>query len=200
MLLATGERNSSRATAAGACSSLGGATRMAHWMTNDTIGNTSTRGGSAMRVLGVNCTSTAAYFAVADRNVLASDMPERLKPSIGMESGMRLLEFKSEVSNVLGKATPDRVMLLLAEPKEKGGTHQQHAPRIAMETLIRVAAAEEDLPLDLLQRATVRSRLALPKTGSLLDALNKADIEAVGQYWTTGRGLAALAALAGAAE
>lgn len=152
---------------------------------------------SDVRVLGVNCTPHGAYLAVAEEGVILPGHPDQLKPPAGLEVGGRLLEFISDIRNVLAQIKPDRVGLLLAEPKERGGTHQQHMPRLTIETLVRVAAAQEGLPVDLVQRATVRSKLGLSKTKSLDTHLPASGVKAVGKYWNQGRGLAALAAVAG---
>jgi hypothetical protein len=162
------------------------------------VGPSETRDTEAMRVLGVNCTPQAAYLAVAEGDQILSGLPERLKPSSGMEQGARLLEFISDVRNVLAQVLPERVVLLLAEIRERGDTHQRHMPRITLEALVRVAVAQEDIPMELVQRATVRSRLSLSKTGSLDIPVREGVVTPVGRYWNDGRGLAALVALTGA--
>jgi hypothetical protein len=153
--------------------------------------------GGSTRILGINCDPHAAFLAVVEGNVVVAGLPERLKPPEGMELGDRLLEFIDEVRRSVGEIGPSRIGLL--QP-ESGGqfqpTYGSIAARATIETLVRVAAAKERIPVDLVARATVRSRLKLPKTGKLDSHLEAGVGGAVGKYWTTGRGLAALVARA----
>jgi hypothetical protein len=48
----------------------------------------------------------------------------------------------------------------------------------------------------LLARATVRARLGLPKSGDLASHVSSVAPEPVGRYWSAGRDVAGLAALA----
>lgn len=116
--------------------------------------------------------------------------PERLRPPASMEQGERLLEFIDEVRRMLGRVNPVGIGLLLPE----SGTPRA-AERCTIETLIRVAAAQEKLPLEVLARPTVRSRLALPQSGSLASHARDAVGTAVGAHWGH-RSLAAMVATA----
>jgi hypothetical protein len=68
---------------------------------------------------------------------------------------------------------------------------------VALETLVRVAAVQEGIPIEVLARPTVRSRLGIPRAGELASHVATVVAEPVGRYWTAGRDVAALAALAG---
>lgn len=147
-------------------------------------------------MLGAACSTGEVNLAVvADGHVL-DGFPERLRPAQGIELGERLLEFIEDVARVLAQVKPDRIALLLPEMQQRGTTsYQRVAPRVTLETLLRVAAARDEYPLSLVPRPTVRAALSLPKKGVLDDHLDAAGTP-VGRYWRDGRGLAALAALA----
>jgi hypothetical protein len=136
-------------------------------------------------------------------------MPDRLTPPAGIEAGGDLWAFMDQVTGALATIKPRLVVLLLPEEQGRSGddgrqrrsvpgqTHRSLTPRIAMETVVRLAAAREGVACDVLARATVKSRLHLGAAGNLEKALDSGDPKPSGKYWTTGRGLAALAARAG---
>lgn len=146
-----------------------------------------------MRNLGVNCGSGDVYFAVADDGAILAGMTERLQPPAGLEAGNGLLEFVDSVIRVLRETKPDLVTILL--PDQWRAVYQQHLPRATLETLVRFSAAQEGVPVQVLARPTLRARLDLPRKGRLDEHIGAAG-PPVGKYWTTGRGVAALAALA----
>jgi hypothetical protein len=101
--------------------------------------------------------------------------------------------FKAALSEI----DPERVALLL--PGTGSHAKQPHstmAPRVELETLLRMAAAKLDLPVDRLAHATVRARLGVTNKGGLEDAVRPVVVE-VGPYWSAGRLGAAAAAMAG---
>jgi len=147
-----------------------------------------------VRVLGVSCSSRETYLAVDDDGTILDGLTERLQPSSGLEAGEGLTEFIDSVRRVLREVTPDRVAVLL--PETWSATYRQHLDRATLDTLVRVAAALEDVPLEVLARATVRARLNLPRRGPLDSHVGRVG-SSVGRYWSAGRGLAALAARAG---
>jgi len=169
------------------------------------------RGGAqpSRGVLGVACTSTATYLATCLQGVIVEGMPDRLTPPVGIEAGGDLWAFMDQVTGALATIKPRLIVLLLPEEQGRradngrqgrsvlGQTHRSLTPRIAMETIVRLAAAREAVACDVLARATVKSRLHLGAAGNLEKALDSGDPEPSGKYWTTGRGLAALAARAG---
>lgn len=161
-------------------------------------------------VLGVACTSSATYLANCLDGVVLEVPPYRLIPPIGIEAGADLWAFMDSVTDALAKIRPDLVVLLLPEEQGPGGrkgrppgagpTHRSLTPRIAMETVVKMAVAKERIPCDVLARATVRSRLGLPLKGNLDLSVDRGDPPRGGPYWGDGRGLAALAARAGEIE
>ena len=148
-----------------------------------------------MRVLGATCSTAEVHLVVVTDGQVLDGLPERLRPAQGIEMGERLLEFIEDVARVLAQVKPDRIALLLPETQQRGTSYQRVAPRVTLETLLRVAAARNGYPLSLLARPSVRAALGLPKKGALDDYLDTAGTP-VGRYWRDGRGLAALAALA----
>ena len=76
-------------------------------------------------------------------------------------------------------------------------TYAQLAPRVALETVIRLACVRAKIPVDVIPRPTVRSQLGLPLSGELASHVSVRISEGSGPYWSAGRNIAALAALAG---
>ena len=146
-----------------------------------------------MRVLGVNCNTSEAHLAVLDDGAVVDGLTERLKPASGVEIGDRLLEFKADVRRALAEIRPAQVLILMPERRQPSASYQGLMPRIVIETLVRVAAAEEQVPLDLVTRERVRAALKIKK-GKLDDHVDLAG-DPIGKYWKAGRALAALAAL-----
>jgi hypothetical protein len=151
------------------------------------------------RTLGVNCSSKHAFLALAEDGEIVAARPEQLEPP-GTEESERLRGFYHAFRRVLADLRPDRVCLLLPEssPRHRP-THAELTPRIAMETLVRLATVESEdgVEIDVLARPTVRSRLGLGNKGKLVDLVPEAITEPVGHHWKNARDLAALAALAG---
>ena len=69
------------------------------------------------------------------------------------------------------------------------------APRVTLETLVRLACVRAGIPVEMLHRASARSRLGVPRRGKLEDLVATVT-DPVGKYWNAGRSLAAAAALA----
>jgi hypothetical protein len=147
-----------------------------------------------VRVLGVNCTTRDIYLAVADQGQILDGLTERLRPPVGLEEGAALIELVDSMRRVIREVRPDKVELL--QPEAWSASYSQHLPRARLETLIQFAAATEEIPLETLSRPTARARLNVPRTGPLESHIAIAGT-VVGRYWTSGRGLAAMAAKAG---
>jgi hypothetical protein len=137
----------------------------------------------------MHCGSTVAYVAVVEDGTLDLSAPERIEAPAGLETGDGLLECIREVKRVLGQVRADRVALLMPE-----ATAVPSPERTELETLIRVAAAEEGVQVDLVARPTVRSRLRLPRKGPLVAHIAVGAGSASGHYWRQGRALALMAA------
>lgn len=147
------------------------------------------------RTLGVNCTPACAYLALAVDGTV-QPVPDRLEWPAG-EDSERLVALLQDSQGLLKEQQISKLAMLLPG---RGGKHQPGyftvAPRVALETVIRLAAAMTDIPVAVLDRATVRARLGCEKTGALEEYLDSVIPAAIGQYWKAGRGLAAMAALA----
>jgi hypothetical protein len=87
------------------------------------------------------------------------------------------------------------VRVLLPEPTFKG-SYVQLSPRAAVETAVRLACVETDAPVEMLHRNTARSRLGMDRKGPMEKQIPAIVGEPTGKYWTAGRNLAAVAALA----
>lgn len=146
-----------------------------------------------MRALGISCTPNEVLLSMCVDGELVDDEPQKLAPPANLEAGPALWESIDEVARALKALGPDRVGLLLPEANYKA-THGKLAPRIVLETLVRLAAAKLGIPTQLLSRPTVRSALGLPRKKGLFHHVDAVFDEPVGQYWTSGRGEAALAA------
>jgi hypothetical protein len=98
----------------------------------------------------------------------SQDTPvERVEIAAQYESSAELLSTLDEIKRALGQLCPDIVVLLMPEPGRHQRTYQEIAPRVALETLIRIAAVQEEIGIEVLARPTVRSRLGIPRAGDL---------------------------------
>jgi hypothetical protein len=169
--------------------------RTARRKTEAGFGEANGQNPASGRILGVNCTPACAFLAISDAGVI-QPTPERLEWPAGEESE-RLGGLFQDAQALLREQRVDEVALLLPG---RGGKFQPGyfvvGPRIALETVIRLAAVTLNIPVVVLERATVRARLKCGKNGALEEYLNKVVPQSIGKYRTTGRGLAAMAALA----
>jgi hypothetical protein len=98
---------------------------------------------------------------------------------------------------VIKEVKANTVVLLKPEggpvPKKP---HGAFVPRIALETLVRLAAVETETEIEVLPRPTLRTRLELPAKGRLAEHVPSRIPSKVGKNWGEERQLAALAALA----
>jgi len=124
----------------------------------------------------------------------------RIQPANLSEASAELEATLDEIGRALTQLRPDSIVLLLPEqsPQHKHA-YSQIAPRVTMETLLRLAAVRAAVPIELMSRPTLRSRLELPAKGDLASHTALRITEPVGPYWNAGRNVAALAALAGEA-
>jgi hypothetical protein len=147
--------------------------------------------------LGVNCNTHCAFLAVAVDGELTDGHVEYIEASTLAESSGELKSVLDELSRAITEVGADKVVLL----KPEGGptprkTHAAFVSRIALETLVRLAAVETESEIEVLARPTVRSRLELPTKGPLDTHVALRIAAKVGKNWSKERQLAALAALA----
>lgn len=154
------------------------------------------RYASAMRIAGFSCTPRQAYVAVSNDGIIEESSVERLDVAAQHEASQELLATRDDVRRLIREVEASKVVLLQPEERQpRNPGYQELVPRIALETVIRLAAVEDGVDVELLPRPTVRARLGLPKSGSLDSHVEKAVKDPVGRYWNQGRGVAALAAL-----
>jgi len=150
-----------------------------------------------VRSVGVICTPRLAYLTLAIDGAIADTPVERVEVcgSVRVLGGAPVDARRDQAR--ARAASARRIVLLMPEQGRHKRTYQELAPRVALETLVRVAAVQEGIPIEVLARPTVRSRLGIPRAGELASHVATVVTEPVGRYWTAGRDVAALAALAG---
>jgi len=152
-----------------------------------------------MKVVGVTCSTKTALFSLVEDGRVVTAPVERVEVASLHEASEELEATLSELGRVYAQFKPDLVVLLMPEQSRFKKTYQEIAPRIALETLVRLAAVRAEIPIEVLPRPTVRARLKLPRKGDLASHVSERISQPVGRHWTAGRDVAALAALAGEA-
>jgi hypothetical protein len=146
--------------------------------------------------MGVTCEAGQINVAAVTDGEVVDGIVERIPAPAGLEEHDRLWAVHSDLVRAINEIKPEKIVILCPESRYTA-SHKALTPRIALETVVRLAGAKENVPVELLSRPTVRSRLGLPKTGGLDTHLSEAIATPVGRYWNAGRGLAAMAAMAG---
>jgi hypothetical protein len=151
-----------------------------------------------VNVLGVNCSTHCAFLAVTVEGELTDGYVEYIDAPTLDESSHELASVLDELGRAMNEVKADKVVLLKPEggptPKK---THAAFVPRVALETLVRLAAVQQRIDVEVLARPTLRKRLELPPAGKLAKHVSLCIPEKVGKNWSAERQLAALAALAG---
>jgi hypothetical protein len=148
-----------------------------------------------MRALGVTCKKDQVLLAIAEDGALLHDMPERLQAPALLEETERLQAMLGDIGRTLSEIRPDVVRLLLPEQTYED-SYGRIAPRATLETLVRLAAVQLGIPVEVVHRNTARSRLGMPRGGKFEGHIPSVVGDPVGKYWNSGRNLAAAAALA----
>jgi hypothetical protein len=151
---------------------------------------------AGMRVLGVTCSPKSAFLSLAEDQAIVAAGVSRIDVASQYEASEEMLSTLDEIRRALEGLRPDRVVVLKPELNQRM-TYDQFGPRIALETLVRLATVQAHAEIEVMARPTVRSRLGLSKSGSLASRVAEVVPDPVGKYWREGRGIAALAALAG---
>src|SRR4051812_4322491 len=106
-----------------------------------------------MRTLGISCTPRYAFLAVSDNGALEESDPERIAVANQHEISAELLSTRDDACRAIRQLKVQRIGLLLPEERpRKKPSYSELMPRIALETVIRVAAVEEDVPIELMHR------------------------------------------------
>lgn len=145
-------------------------------------------------VLGVHCSPKAVYFAVVSNGSVVATGPQRIEIPEGLRYGESILALVGELRRRLAEVHAGRGALLA--PQSYDGGPKAISARAGAEALVRLTAAEMGLELEVLNRASARSRLGIDRAGALDDHIAVALPEPVGKYWSEGRRYAAFAALA----
>jgi hypothetical protein len=95
-----------------------------------------------VRSVGVTCTPRLAYLTLAIDGAIADTPVERVEVAAQYESSEELLSTLDEIKRALGQLRPDGIVLLMPEQGRHKRTYQELAPRVALETLVRVAAVQ----------------------------------------------------------
>lgn len=147
------------------------------------------------RALGVTCKSELILLAVGEDGVLVEDDHERLQAPALLEETERLRGLKDAVGRVIAETRPQVVRILRPEAVYSG-SYAALAPRAALETLVRLAAEDAGVRVELLHRGTARARVGMPRSGNFESHISSVIPTPVGRYWAAGRRLAAIAAIA----
>jgi hypothetical protein len=149
-----------------------------------------------LRVLGVNAAAGKLWLCMVDDGGPAETEPAFLELRDGPHAGYAIAAFRDECVHALTALSPDRVVIL---DMEQGGPASKVADlrtRFTAETLLASCAVDATVTCVRLARATLRSRLGLPRRGSIADHVASVFDVPVGKNWTKKRDLAALAARA----
>jgi hypothetical protein len=146
-----------------------------------------------VRALGAHCTAKALYFAVAEKGTIAAGGVQRIEVPDGLRTGASLAALAAELRCRLTEIRATRAALLM--PRSYRAPNLAVA-RLGTETLLRLIASDHGLEVELLHRATGRTRLGIGQTGSLDSRIATLFPAPVGDYWANGRRYAAFAALA----
>jgi hypothetical protein len=102
-----------------------------------------------VRVLGVHCSTTHAFLAIAEDGTVVTLGPSRIAPVESTHEDAALRQTMESFGSALAEIRPDGVQLLLPESAENTRqTHGRWRPRIELETLLRLAAARADIPVE----------------------------------------------------
>lgn len=146
-------------------------------------------------VVGVQCKKDEVLVAVARNGELADGHPEKLKAAGLFEETERLQAMLDDIARLLREVDADAVRILMPE-QTYDDSYARIAPRATLETLVRLAAQAAGVSVEMLHRASARSRLGMPRSGKFETHLPAVLGDPVGKYWNAGRNLAAAAALA----
>jgi predicted NBD/HSP70 family sugar kinase len=151
------------------------------------------------RALGISCKSDEIMLAVAENGVVVEDDHERVRAPALYEESEQLKGVFDAIGRVITETRAEVVRVLLPEQTYKG-SYMALAPRATLEALVRLAANNAHVPVEVLYRNTARARVGMPKSGNFESHIASVIPTQVGRYWKAGRRLAAIAAVAGENE
>src|SRR5262249_19214841 len=118
------------------------------------------------RALGIWAKKGEIYLAVAEDGQIVEMDPQRIQAPAVMEASERLSGFLVSLRHALGDLPPERARILQPESNPPS-PYGNLAPKIALETAVRVVCDETHVPVEVLHRAPARSRLGLERNGTL---------------------------------
>jgi hypothetical protein len=145
--------------------------------------------------LGVNCKMDQVLLAVARDGEIVDGLTEKLPAPALLEQTERLQAMLDDLAIVLAEVKPDAVRILMPE-QTYDDLYGRIAPRVTLETLVRLACDRAEVPVEMLYRSSARARLGMPRGGKFAAHIPSTVGAPVGKYWNAGRNLAAAAALA----
>ncbi|MFI5932523.1 hypothetical protein [Actinoplanes sp. NPDC051494] len=148
------------------------------------------------KVLGVNAVGGKLWFCLVDDGGALETEPAGLELLAGDQAGYAVEAFRDECRRALAATAPDRVVILDLEAGGRVPKISDMRTRFTAEALMVAATVDAGVPCGRLARATLRSRLGLPRTGGIADHVTQVFAEPAGKYWAKKRDLAALAARA----
>lgn len=149
-----------------------------------------------MRVLGVNAAGGKLWLCIVDDDGASDTQPVSLELREGLDAGYAIAAFRDECVHALTALSPDRVVILDMEPGGRVPKVADLRTRFTAETLLASCAVDARVTCVRITRATLRSRLGLPRTGGVADHVTSIFDTPAGKHWTKKRDLAALAARA----
>jgi hypothetical protein len=153
-----------------------------------------------LRFLGVNATGAKLWLCLVGDDGVMTTEPGWLELHEGHQAGYAMTAFREECAQALTALAPDRVVILEMETSGRVPKVADMRNRFTAETILTSCAIDAEMTCVRLARATVRSRLCLPRAGALASHVTSVFETPIGKYWTNKRDLAALAAQAEVAE
>jgi hypothetical protein len=150
----------------------------------------------AMRALGIHCTGKKVFLAITQDGELVDDRDhEQLDAAAAFDTSERLVGLLTDVERTATEVKPDVARVLMPEQTYED-SYARIAPRAAFETVVRLGFARRGVPVEVLHRATARSRVGMSRSGKFDAQIPRVIAHPVGRYWNAGRRFAAIAALA----
>jgi hypothetical protein len=148
-----------------------------------------------MAILGVFCSSTHAFLAlVTERGVVDPSFAARRQLSPSLPAGRAMLEFVDHLAGELNRCTPSGIAIY--RPARLQRPYGETSRRAALETLVTMAGAHAGLEAEIMPDVRIRSRLGLPRSGTIGTHVIRIFPSPTNPYWSAGRGVAALTAAA----
>jgi hypothetical protein len=149
-----------------------------------------------LNVLGVNAVGGKLWLCLVNEEGAQETEPACVELRTGSQAGYAIEAFRAESVHALKALSPDRVVVLDLEAGGRVPKIADMRTRFSAEALLASVAVDAGVPCVRLARATLRSRLGLPRKGGLSDHVTQVFPASVGTHWTKKRDLAALAARA----